>query len=220
MQPSPIISQSRDCNMIGTPQETSETQLWMAFQAGDRVAFEKIYSTTIGFLTNYAMRVVSDKQLVQDAIQDIFVELWNKRENLGKVSSIRFYLMKAVRRDLIRKKIKQDKNSPIDLFRRPVTDFQPSYEMMKVKDEESSEKILKMKAMIERLTPRQKEVLYLKYYSNLSNNEIAEILEINVQSVYNNIYRALEVLRDKMHLFVLWAAIEVFEPFGYYEQFH
>ncbi|WP_221409477.1 RNA polymerase sigma factor [Marinoscillum furvescens] len=201
--------------MIGTPQETTEAQLWMAFQAGDRAAFEQIYSTTIGFLTNYAMRVVSDKQLVQDAIQDIFVELWNKRENLGKVNSIRFYLMKAVRRDLIRKKIKQDKNTPMDLFRRSVTEFQPSYEMMKVKDEESSEKILKMKAMIEQLTPRQKEVLYLKYFSNLTNNEIAEILEINVQSVYNNIYRALEVLRDKMHVFVPWYLLEVCEPFGY-----
>ncbi|MEP4669791.1 MAG: sigma factor-like helix-turn-helix DNA-binding protein [Cyclobacteriaceae bacterium] len=44
----------------------------------------------------------------------------------------------------------------------------------------------------------------MKYYSNMTNQEISDILEINMQSVYNNIYRALEVLRDKLTVFLPW----------------
>lgn len=196
---------SSEMNMIKSAQnDFSDNELWSAFQAGDRSAFEAIYNSSINYLTNYAMRVVSDKNIVQDAIQDVFVDLWNKRKNLASVNSIRFYLLKAVRRDLIRKKIKEDKKSPLSSLGKNKIDFQPSYEMLKVLDEESSERVMKMRKMMDTLTPRQKEVLYLKYYSNMTNQEISEILEINMQSVYNNIYRALEVLRDKLHIFLPW----------------
>ncbi|MEP0366883.1 MAG: sigma-70 family RNA polymerase sigma factor [Cyclobacteriaceae bacterium] len=195
-------------NMIKSAQsDFSDNELWTAFQAGDRLAFEEIYNSSINYLTNYAMRVVSDKNLAQDAIQDVFVDLWNNRKNLASVNSIRFYLLKSVRRDLIRKKIKEDKKSPLSSLGKNKIDFQPSYEMLKVLDEESSERVLKMRKMMDTLTPKQKEVLYLKYYSNMTNQEISDILEINMQSVYNNIYRALEVLRDKLHVFIPWLVL-------------
>ncbi|MEQ9303314.1 MAG: sigma-70 family RNA polymerase sigma factor, partial [Marinoscillum sp.] len=138
------------------------------------------------------------------AIQDIFVHLWNKRGELGSVSSIKFYLLKSVRRDVIKKLVKSKKKSPLTSLNKAEIDFQPSYEMVKIHNEESAERIMKMRKELELLTPRQKEVLYLKYYSNMTNQEISEILEINIQSVYNNIYRGLEVLRDKLHTVLPW----------------
>ncbi len=185
--------------------DNSERELWKAFQSGDRLAFETIYNNSIKYLTNYAMRIASDKDLVQDSIQDIFVHLWNKRGELASVNSIRFYLLKSVRRDVIRKMARGNKKSSLSsLTGNSKVDFQPSYEMIKILGEESSERILKMRRELDALTPRQKEVLYLKYYSNMTNQEIADILGINMQSVYNNIYRALEVLRDKLHVVLPW----------------
>lgn len=76
--------------------------LWQAFKQGDRVAFERIYEQHIQPLINYGYKITTDRNLIQDCIQDLFVELWESRERLTNTDSVRFYLLKALRNKLIR----------------------------------------------------------------------------------------------------------------------
>lgn len=185
-------------------------QLWESFQKGNHSAFEEIYTDHISDLFNYGKRLTEDHDLIKDAIHDLYIDLWKSKENLSSVSSIKYYLLKSLRRNIF-KKVVRNKNNSLEFTpaMEHVIEFELSYEMVLIEEEDDQERVMHLKREINSLTSKQKEVLFLKFYSNMSNQEISEILEINPQSVYNNIYRALEALRGKLN-YVLWLGLQQF----------
>ncbi|MEQ9441026.1 MAG: sigma-70 family RNA polymerase sigma factor [Cyclobacteriaceae bacterium] len=186
-------------NLYTITDSVGDTSLWTSFKTGDARAFGVIYERYIGLLTNYGLRIGSDRDLVKDAIHDMFVDLWKNRANLGPTDSIRYYLIKALRRNLI-KKIRADQDKRSEDITRLNTDqlFEFSHELTLMKAELAREKINCLHHELDKLSSRQKEVLFLRFYSGFSPDEIAQILEINPQSVYNLIHRGLETLRENM----------------------
>jgi DNA-directed RNA polymerase specialized sigma subunit, sigma24 homolog len=77
-----------------------DKQLWQAFKQGDRGAYEQIYRQNIRLLYEYAYRFVVDKQFINDCLQDVFVDIWEKRERLSDTDNIKFYLRGSSRVDL------------------------------------------------------------------------------------------------------------------------
>lgn len=65
-----------------------------AFRTGDRMAFARLYKDNIHHLIRYGYKITSNRNLIQDCTQDLFVELWENREHLGDIRSLRFYLLK------------------------------------------------------------------------------------------------------------------------------
>src|SRR5690606_18705544 len=76
--------------------------LWHRFQSGEMVAFETIYSIYQPSLYHYGLSIVRHSDLVKDTLQDLFVELWNRRERFSRVKNIRAFLFAIMRRQLIR----------------------------------------------------------------------------------------------------------------------
>ncbi|MEQ9438911.1 MAG: sigma-70 family RNA polymerase sigma factor [Cyclobacteriaceae bacterium] len=176
-----------------------DPSLWASFKAGDAQAFEIIYEQYIGLLTNYGLRIEPDRERVKDAIHDLFVDLWNHRLTLSHTDSIQYYLMKAFRRNLI-KKIRADQNKQGGDITQLNTNllFEFSHELTLMKAELAQENMDRLQHELEKLSSRQKEVLFLRFYSGFAPEEIAQILEINAQSVYNLIHRGLTSLRENM----------------------
>src|ERR1700754_5107003 len=79
-----------------------EVLLWLQFKNGDREAFAVLYEKFIIPLIAYGTKLCPDRELLKDQIQELFVELWNSRENLSIPGATRFYLLKALRYKLIR----------------------------------------------------------------------------------------------------------------------
>ncbi len=88
-----------------------EIKLWKAFKSGDKSAFEKLYELYIDDLLSYGYRVTSDRQLIRDSIQDLFLHLWQTRSNLSDTDSIRFYLYRSLRNRIIRNMEKANQTS-------------------------------------------------------------------------------------------------------------
>src|SRR5690606_21215281 len=76
--------------------------LWSQFKSGNKKALESIYRSYINDLINYGYKITPDADLIKDAIQDLFIELWKSRENLCNVIEPKFYLFKALRNKLYR----------------------------------------------------------------------------------------------------------------------
>lgn len=173
----------------------TDTQLWDAFRTGDRLAFEAIYDRYVQVLYNYGCKLSSDGSLVQDLIQDLFIEIWNSRDRLGPTDSIKFYLFRSLRRKIARAAQKADQHDPLDAALPDhfglCTD--PEAELM---DEQSA---VQRKTQLERalgqLTRRQKEAIYLRFYQGLSYEEVAEVMALEMKSTYNLVSRTLEILR-------------------------
>ncbi|MFT5167773.1 MAG: RNA polymerase sigma factor (sigma-70 family) [Saprospiraceae bacterium] len=153
--------------------------------------FEKLYLKYYPVLLVYGKTITRNEQLVEDTIQELFIALWQKWDELSFKSSLENYLLVAFRNNLIRelKALSLAALTP-DIFKE--TEKEPSIE----KEE-------KLSILLEQLPPRQKEVLFLRYYKSKSYQEISEILGITYQVARNFSYRALKFLKKNSEMLSL-----------------
>jgi RNA polymerase sigma factor (sigma-70 family) len=170
--------------------------LWQSFKSGDRESFHSIYLHHFKPLYEYGMRLVGDQELVKDGIQDLFVKLWTNKANLSGVSAIRSYLLVALRTTLYNR---LEKNNRIQLS---ADDEQLPFEMVFsvesdfINKEARTVQAEKLIAALNQLTPRQKEVIYLRYFEELDYDQIAAVMHITVKATYKLTARGLETLRQ------------------------
>lgn len=169
--------------------------LWNLYRKGDRPAFEKIYYQHVNLLYDYGVRMTRDAPLVEDCIQDLFSDLWEKRMQMNAVDSVKSYLLVSVRRRIIRKLSSTRQNTlPIRLELIACSqDFTPS-----MLDTISEEQQAQLAYAFSKLSDKQKEVIYLRFYNQLSYEEIAEVMSVQVKAIYKLMARAMQVLR--MHI--------------------
>ncbi|MBD0832471.1 RNA polymerase sigma factor [Aestuariibaculum sediminum] len=158
---------------------------------GDRYAFNLIFDEHAPYLINYGRTFTTNWELVDDCIQELFVRIWLLRETLKETDNIRFYLISAFRRELYRQLKEHSKRSK--LFSR--CDFEVSEDLLNLTNsgvlKPSNSKIKALNSSYQKLTPRQREIIYLKFYNELSINEIAEVLKMNKKAVYNALSKSM-----------------------------
>ncbi len=173
-----------------------DSQMWEAFRNDSRMAYKWIYLNYADLLYNYGLKIIPNDDLVKDSIQDLFIELWNRRKNLTNVNSIKAYLMVGFRRKIIERKKKLQRFQSISEIEKFEINFSSKISFTELGiAEERREGLLKA---LNLLPERQKEAIFLRFYNKLTCKEIGEILEVNAQSVYNLIHRALKMLRNEL----------------------
>src|SRR5690554_946964 len=93
--------------MTPSQSQINDSVLWKKFNEGNQLAFSTLYDYYADILFRYGGSITRDKQMVADSIQDIFIYLWNNRERNSEVINVKFYLLKVLRHDLL-KKIKKE----------------------------------------------------------------------------------------------------------------
>lgn len=182
-----------DCEAKKNAENESDLEIWKAFKKGSSVAYKFIYERNIDSLYRYGISLGAEKEVVLDCIQDLFAEVWLKREKLGKVNKIKNYLFISFRRRLLRL-IKRKKNE--------VNFMEPSLiEILINKPIEGSfsdERIHRLKQAISKLSRSKQEVINLRFFHDYSCEEIASIMGIKKQSVYNKISSALKIIKNSL----------------------
>ncbi len=174
-------------------QKNFDYEIWQRFKKGDEKAFSYLFDVYHLQLFEYGRRFTMDENLVKDSIQDLFFELARKREKLSSTDNILFYLLKALRLRIF-VNLRKNKSGGSGINEDLLQEFYLTYST----DVDLAEKELKLDRLAEsinQLPARQKETIYLKFYKNLSNREIAEIMQLNYQSVGNNIQKAIHKLK-------------------------
>ena len=139
--------------------------LWYLFLNGDDKVFSAIYQQYIEKLLSYGYKLCSDRELVHDSIQEIFIELFLKRKKAGKkIENIKAYLFVAFRNGLIKKIKRQHKYESINLIGdAEIQYFNTDYNIHNqlVEFEISNELKEKLSIAVNNLPPKQKEIIYL-----------------------------------------------------------
>lgn len=171
-------------------------ELWERLCQGDKKALAVLFDAYFDALYRYGYRIVPNTDLVRDSIQEVFYNLWKYRNNLNQPDSVEAYLFISLRRQLLRKKknIRRRENMDKKYFSEEF-DALLNYQVWQEALDLEKEKKEDLKAAIADLTPRQREVIYLKYFEGLSTKELGDILHIRAQSIYNLVHDALENLR-------------------------
>lgn len=181
-------------------QEEGLDFLWQSFLNGDDKSFSIIYQCYIDRLLSYGYKLHSDKEIVHDCIQEIFIDLFLKRKKTGiNIQNLKAYLFVALRNNIIKKVTKRRKFELLDVKDNMTFDIEYSSQDRLIDQEISDELNQKLNAAINALPPKQKEIIYLKFEEELNYNEISEILNISVESARKLLYRALLSLRKKIH---------------------
>lgn len=173
-------------------------QLWNLFLAGDLEAWKGIFTLFYKDLYGYGLKLSARPELTKDCIHELFVVLWERREHLDEVNSIKAYLLASLRRKLLKRLERERKyfKKLEDEERNYSNDIQFSPEELIIKRERKDSKLQALYEALDSLPDRQKEVLYLKYFNGMSYEEIQEILGIRYQSIRNHVYRAVKRLRN------------------------
>ncbi len=169
--------------------------IWEKFTEGDDQALSSLYFEFFDSLFNFGMKYSSDRFLVEDCIQNLFVDLLKNRHRKNPVQNIRFYLFKGIRNQLAYEKRKIRRLIPAEPDE---TDFRISYsvenQLIANETDEFQAKFLKM--VTENLTARQKEALFLKFNCGFDYIQIAELMQISVESARTMVYRTLKSIKD------------------------
>jgi RNA polymerase sigma factor (sigma-70 family) len=173
---------------------SDDLNIWNSFKSGSHQSFELIYRNEFNFLVNYGKTITPDEQTIGDCIQELFIELWNRRETIGLTDNIRSYLLVSFRRKLI----KNMKDTYADFADEYITDKEVSNEEKLIYTEEQNEKHSILNQSMNELSKKQKEIIHLKFFQNLDYEDIAKIMEINYQSCRNLVSGALKKLEENV----------------------
>lgn len=187
---SPIQSRNKD---------RTERELWRSFVEGNEKAYETIYKEFSPQLYSYGMNICRDKELVEDCLHDLFIYIYQHRDGLGYTDSIKFYLFRSLKRKIaLSSNLKEKQMSACDTAH--IQKVQTSY--LLENQLETRESISKRKTLIFRalnqLSCRQKEIIHLLYYNNLSHREISQVMNIEVRTVYNQVHNAITSLKNSL----------------------
>lgn len=189
--------------LVLRPDHMDDATLWSAFRNGDERAFMTIFDFFSKPLYNYGYKILAESEIVKDAIQELFIELWKNRATLGETTAIKFYLFKSLRRKLIRIQSKNSKSIFVRFSSGMREEISPSHEFFLIADQVSSEQREHLIALLDKLTKRQREAIFLRYFEELGFDKIASIMNLSKQGVYNLISQALEHLRRSVIFFLL-----------------
>src|ERR1035437_26280 len=192
-----------------------EQKQWRLFLTGDEQALSAIFRTYHDDLFNYGMKLAGNTEIVKDSIQEMFLKLWRNRRSLSETSKIKPYLFKALRRHI---------EDCLAIYNRyyftdkPLLEFevQISTEDFIINNQVSEENQKKVLEVLKQLSPRQREAIYLRYFENLEFENIALVMDMNVQSVRNTLHRAMQTLREMMIIesFILLIGERYLFPFS------
>lgn len=176
-----------------------DEKLWNDFKSGSKAAFEYIYRNNVSILYNYGFKICQDKMLTKDAVQEVFLSLLSKYDKVGNTNAVKLYLFKSLRTEIF-KRLKVEQRFIDVLSVDNEFSMQYSAEDKMIEDEITMIRIRELAQVIEVLPRRQKECIYLRFYEGMTFQEISDIMDIEVSSVYKMLYKAIEKLYENLAL--------------------
>lgn len=188
---------------------TTDIQLWQQLKNGSELALGKLLATYFNPLQNYGYKFVRNEDFVKDCVQEVFIEIWNRRDRISTPDSVRAYLLSSVRKRVIREGYRQriiNEDESADLENDlNFVEFSPEWSL--IEQESLAETTHRVAEALNQLPKRQREVIYLRYYQNLERDEIADIMGVNPQSVSNLLQAAFKTFRENWVGFILLTAL-------------
>lgn len=172
-----------------------ECPAWRNFRTGDPEALAQLFNEHYDSLYHYGVKLFPDEEMVKDCVQNLFVKIWTSRTRLMAVESVRPYLLKALRRHIGDQVVAMRRRRTFQEEDGEGFQIMFSHEDFLIANQISAEQSLMLSASLNRLSARQKEAVFLKFYEGLDYEKIAEVMMLNIQSVRNLIHQGLKNIK-------------------------
>ena len=170
----------------------SINHLLLELEQGSQRALGEIMDIYTSDLLLYAFSFTKEKELAEEIVEDIFLNIWNTRESISKINNIKAYLVRSVRNKCLNELEKQSRKLHVvgdDNESENLSDFRT------VEDDYISEEYTEfVNDCIDDLPERGKEILILARFNKLKYKEISKLLKISTKTVENTLSRTLKKL--------------------------
>lgn len=177
----------------------NNAQSWNRLKANEIAALHDLYAENYVALMNYGLQLFHNRELVRDAVVQVLLNLWNKREKLPDVQNVRSYLITCIRREVgerLEKERARQKHDSESLLNYDIHEL--SYEDYLIQNQSNQELKQKLKTAILQLTKREKELLKYRFFESKTYEEIAQQCNITTRTAYNIIHQSIVKLRESM----------------------
>ena len=181
-----------------------DAALMQKLQKGDLAAFEQIYYRWNKKVYAFMLRTTRSVSDSEEITQEVFVRLWNMRENIDPAKRIQALIFTITRRiavDMYRRSGRLD----VSAYTSPEEGLSLAKSPQEILEERETNLILDI--AVENMSSRQREVFTLYYYHNLSPQDIASTLGLSYDNVRKHIYNGKRQLREiatLMLAFLMW----------------
>jgi len=174
-----------------------EQQHWNRIAEGDQQAYAEVYRYYYRRFYNYGQKFTGDEALVEDAVQEALLTIWDKRHTLASIEYPGTYFYSSFRYTLLGK-LKQQQRLVGEEAAKEKPEFAAD-QIMIAKETEAGQKV-ELERALTTLTARQREAIFLRFYEGLSYEEVASVLGITTKATYKIMARALAQLKENLLL--------------------
>lgn len=180
-------------------------ELWNGTLVGCEKNYAQLHNKLYPKLFNYGYRMVNDEELTDDLLQDLFIKFWENRTKIGELKNVEAYFYRSMR-SMVLNHIRKAKTNESKLNALSVTDIAFSVEDLIISNESDILFKKRLITALNSLPAKQREILKMRFYDDLSYPSISETLGIRYQSVINHVHRAIQSLRQIPELSTSFAA--------------
>jgi RNA polymerase sigma factor (sigma-70 family) len=173
-----------------------DIRILRSFLNGDDNAFSFIYNKYVDELFSYGTGLGFEREILKDAIQDTFVKFYMNKTQLKTIVNLKYYLFRMLKNHLLDIYKSAAKENPLDESEYPFL-IEPSVLDELIADEEKANLELRVGKLLQVLTDRQKEAVYLRFIQEMEYEEVAGLLDMTAQAVRKLISRAIKRMRDE-----------------------
>ena len=179
--------------------EFEENKYWRLFISGDLDALSVSFRLYVPGLMAYGLKIYPDEELVKDSVQDVFVKLITKRSNINLNNSVKGFVYRLLRNQLIDEiKIINKRRTNEQNGAYPSDCFEFDTEQVHIRIEEENRINDAVSLAIVQLSSYQREIIFLKYTNGLSYEEISRAMGINIASARTSVYRVLKQIKVQL----------------------
>ncbi len=160
----------------------------------DLKAFKLFFETNYQLASLIAHRYTKDISIAEDITQDVFANIWNRRNEITLKTSLRSYLLAAIKKAAI-KHSQRKRDNIVSIEEGSISE---TYEIDDEETFSNEELAVAINSAIEKLPPQQRRVFKLAYYEQLSYKEIATELEISTNTVKTHIVQSYKNLKNQL----------------------
>ena len=168
--------------------------LLLLLKKGNVIAFDNIYEIYSKRLYGFVLRYIKQKEDAEGIVQEVFIRIWETRNKIDIYSSFDSFIFTIAYNttiNLLRKRISEHK------YQDRLKSVQPITEADEIIDEIYLKEInTQLQLLLDKLTPRQKEIFQLSRYEGLTHEQIAKKLDISVNTVKNHMVSTLAFIKS------------------------
>lgn len=173
---------------------TEDKDLYIKLRAGDEQAFQTLFRKYYSSLCRFAHQFLKDREQAEEAVQDMFVKIWEKRETLNIDTSVKNYFFRSIRNHCLNQiqheKIKKQYETRMLDLARQETETEPFFLEVDL--------IRRIEKSIDSLPPKRKEIFRLNREEGMKYKEIAETLDLSIKTIEAQMGLALKHLREEL----------------------